>query len=454
MASGEDANLALESCRHLFPVPHDRPSQSSSSPELCASTDYQIRLQAGAHRDLVIELRAALHSISKNGKEVVKENVRLNVDGQEKRVNIRVMSLGGSVIGENNQLVLFEARPDISKLATDETILSDSAESLVIELSGRNQELDRELSSTREYMQSIIEEQEGTNEEIRSANEEIQSTNEELQSTNEELETAKEELQSANEELATVNEELETRNYELSQVNDDLTNLLSSVNLPILMLGSDLRIRQFTPPAESLLNLISSDLGRPIGNIKPNIVLPDLEQMALQIIDRIETRVIEARDNSGHWYSVRMRPYKTQDKRIDGVVITFIEIDSQKDLQRLEDILYQERRLSTIVRDSSDAITLQDLDGNILAWNPAAEKIYGYTEEEALAMNTKQLVFDENLPALNEMLDAARSGIDTPPLKLKKRTRDGEGINIWLVTSLLVDAEGKPKGLATTEKLL
>lgn len=418
------------------------------------SGNASLNLYKITHPDLVVELRAALHSIGKNGKEILKENVRLKVDEQEKRVNIRVMPLGGSVIGENNHLVLFEARPDISKLATDENILSDSAESLVKELSARNEELDRELGSTREYMQSIIEEQEGNNEELRSANEEIQSTNEELQSTNEELETAKEELQSANEELATVNEELETRNYELARVNDDLTNLLGSVNLPILMLGSDLRIRQFTPAAESLLNLITSDLGRPIGNIKPNIELPDLEALAMQVVDRIETRSIEACDNSGHWYSVRMRPYKTQDKRIDGVVITFIEIDSEKDLQRLEETLNQQRRLSTIVQDSDDAITLQDLDGNILAWNPAAVKIYGYSEQEAMGMNVKQLVFDENLPTLNNMMDAARRGVNTPPLKLKRRTKDGKGVDIWLIASLLVDAQGKPKGLATTEKLL
>ena len=128
--------------------------------------------------------------------------------------------------------------------------------------------LQRELQTTKEYLQSIIEEQEATNEELKSANEEILSSNEELQSTNEELETAKEELQSTNEELVTVNEQLQNRNAELAQLNDDLANLLTSVNIPIVMLGSDRRIRRFTPLAEKLLNLLPGDVGRPIDDIR------------------------------------------------------------------------------------------------------------------------------------------------------------------------------------------
>ena len=122
----------------------------------------------------------------------------------------------------------------------------------------------------------MIQEQEAINEELKSANEEALSSNEELQSTNEELETAKEELQSTNEELVTVNEQLGNRNFELAQLNDDLTNLLSSVNIPILMLSGDWRIRRFTPQAEILLNLLPGDVGRPIVNLRPNIDVPDL----------------------------------------------------------------------------------------------------------------------------------------------------------------------------------
>lgn len=406
------------------------------------------------HSDLIVELRAGLHAARKSGSEVIRDNLRLKMNDKEKILAIRIIPLGVDSSSRNNMLVMFEPRPDVTRLTPQDALVTGNAESLLQQLTERNGELERELASTREYMQSIIEEQEGTNEELRSANEEIQSTNEELQSINEELETAKEELQSTNEELATVNEELETRNDELAQTNDDLSNLLANVNLPVIMLGADLCIRQFTSPAESLLNLIPTDLGRPIGNIKPNIELPDLEKEVVSIINTIDTRSFESRDKDGHWYSVRMRPYKTQDRHIDGVVITFVEIDSQKDLERLEKNLEQERRLSTIVRDSSDAITMQDFDGNILAWNPAAGRLYGYSEEEALQMNIRQLVFDEDLTILNTLLQSAMTGRSMPAMELKRRRKDGSRANIWLTASVLLDSSGKPQALATTEKLL
>jgi len=111
----------------------------------------------------------------------------------------------------------------------------------------------------------VIEEQDASNEELKSANEEILSSNEELQSTNEELETAKEELQSVNEELTTINEQLQNRNAELTRLNDDVNNLLANANVPMVALSTDLRIRRFTPAAAKLLNVLSTDVGRPIG---------------------------------------------------------------------------------------------------------------------------------------------------------------------------------------------
>src|SRR5439155_14694016 len=187
-----------------------------------------------------------------------------------------------------------------------------------------NKQLNEELDANREYLQSIIEEQRTTNEELRSANEEIQSSNEELQSINEELETAKEELQSTNEELMTVNEELQNRNDELSQLNNDLNNLLGSVNIPIIMLGNDLRIRRFTPMAEKVINLIPTDIGRPITDIKPNLKITDLRQSIARVIETLEIYEHDVEDNNGRCYSMRIRPYRTLENKIDGVVIVFL----------------------------------------------------------------------------------------------------------------------------------
>ncbi len=189
-------------------------------------------------------------------------------------------------------------------------------------------QLQQELGAVREYLQSVIEEHESTNEELKSANEEVLSANEELQSTNEELQTAKEEAQSANEELATVNEELRFRNAELGRVNNDLVNLLSGVGIPIVMVSRDLRIRRFTPPAEKLFNLIPTDVGRPISDIKPNLDVPDLARLIAGVIDSLIPQEGEVKDTEGHTYSLRVRPYVTLDKTIDGASLVLIELDS------------------------------------------------------------------------------------------------------------------------------
>src|SRR5207248_30021 len=164
----------------------------------------------------------------------------------------------------------------------------------------------------------------------KSANEEILSTNEELQSTNEELQTAKEEAQSANEELVTVNEELRHRNAELDRVNNDLVNLLSGVGIPIVLVSRDLRIRRFTPLAEKIFNLIPSDTGRPISDIKPNLRIDDVAQLIARVIDTLTPYDGEVQDRDGRWYSLRVRPYVTLDSKIDGASLVLLDIDSLK----------------------------------------------------------------------------------------------------------------------------
>ena len=184
--------------------------------------------------------------------------------------------------------------------------------------------LEQELAATKEYLQSVIETQEATNEELQSANEEILSSNEELQSTNAELETAKEELQSANEELSTVNDELRSRNAEITQINNDLTNLFASLDVAVIMVGSDLSIRRFTPEAQKFLGLIPADVGRPLLNINPTIGIPDFQALVLQVISLFRPVEREVKGFNGARYFLRILPYRTIENRIDGAVITII----------------------------------------------------------------------------------------------------------------------------------
>jgi two-component system CheB/CheR fusion protein len=183
--------------------------------------------------------------------------------------------------------------------------------------------LEQELVSTRQYLQTIIEE-------LRSTNEEAQSTNEELQSTNQELQTAKEEMQSSNEELNTINGEMQSRNADLAQLNDDLTNLLSSMNMPVVMISRDLRIRRFTPKAEIVLRLIGTDVGRPISDLQPRINVPDLEPILREVLDSLHPFEQEVQDQEGNWHLLRVRPYRTADNRIDGAVIQLVDIGELK----------------------------------------------------------------------------------------------------------------------------
>jgi two-component system CheB/CheR fusion protein len=301
-------------------------------------------------------------------------------------------------------------------------------------------------------MQSIIEGQEASNEELQSANEEIQSANEELQSTNEELETAKEELQSTNEELATINEEHEIRNQELITANNDLSNLLSSVELAIVILREDMSIRRFTPAAKQLLNLIDADVGRPISNIRPNVSIPDLEQRVHQVTSTMVVQSLEVTDKDGHWYVLRLRPYKTLDNRIEGAVMTFVDIDNVKDVERLQKALQQERRLAAVVRDSSDAVTVQDFGGRILTWNRRAAEIYGYSEEEALQLNSAVLIAEKSREQMKNLLQQLQQGKKIPPCESWRRNKDGHEIAMRLTVSLLFDEAGKPAAIAFTEQ--
>ena len=175
-------------------------------------------------------------------------------------------------------------------------------------------------------MQSVIETQEATNEELQSANEEILSSNEELQSTNEELETAKEELQSANEELTTVNDELRGRNLEITQVNTDLTNLFGSIEIAVVMIGSDLTVRRFTPEAQKFLGLISTDVGRPLLNIHPSVEILDFEALVKDVLSTLKPINKELMDRNKNRYLVRILPCRTLENKIDGAVMTIIPV--------------------------------------------------------------------------------------------------------------------------------
>ena len=272
-------------------------------------------------------------------------------------------------------------------------------------------ELRRELTAAREQHQLISEQHDAANEELKAASEEVLSSNEELQSTNEELETAKEELQSVNEELTTVNEQLQNRNQDLTRLNDDSTNLLGSGNVPMVVLGIDLRLRRFTLAAGKVLNLHSADVGRPIGDLRLSVDVPDLEPMLLDVIASVQIKEREVRDRDGRWHALRIHPYRSANHKIDGAVMVLADIDEIKRAQvRIEEAGDYARAIVESVREPLVILTA-DLRVN------SANRSFYQTFQVAPEETENQFLYDLggwrwDAPLLRSLLkDMLQSGL-------------------------------------------
>jgi two-component system CheB/CheR fusion protein len=306
--------------------------------------------------------------------------------------------------------------------------------------------LEQELQAKEEYLQTAIEEMETANEELKSTNEELQSVNEELQSTNEELETSKEELQSVNEELSTVNAELQQRVTELSRANNDMNNLLAGTGVGTIFVDHQLRIQRFTPTVTELIHLIPTDIGRPVGHITANLARYDHLVADVQaVLDNLAPKEIEVQTPTGDWYMLGIRPYRTLENVIEGAVITFVDITRVKKAEELQ-------RLAAVVRDAHDAITLQDLQGRVLAWNPAAEKLYGWSETEALALNGRDRIPQELHAQEMEVIKQLSQAEVLEPYRTRRLTKDGRTVAIWLTATALINEDGVVYAVATTER--
>jgi two-component system, chemotaxis family, CheB/CheR fusion protein len=361
---------------------------------------------------LIYGLRTAVNAARKTRAPARQDGLHIRTGQKSQTVAIEVIPLTG--LSRPYYLVLFEESAGKSQAAEPPAKRTakagagkDGAELLVLQ---------QELQASREYMQSIIQELEAANEELQSANEEILSSNEELQSTNEELDTAKEELQSTNEELNTLNEELHGRNEEMSRINSDLINLVASVQIAIVIVSTDLRIRRFTPMAEKILNLIPADLDRAIGQINPNINCPDIEPLIVECMDSVSMVEREVQDRQGRWYSLRIRPYKTIDNKIDGAVLALFDID----------ILKRSERKAMLARDfaesvlhfTSQPIAVTDPSFEIRQANTAFGALFALSPEDLRGRPLLDLVTGTSMATWN---GPHRIGAMLPPLTATPR---------------------------------
>lgn len=516
-----------------------------------------------ARNGLSVELRTLIGKARKQGRMARKDGVPFENQGQKRVLNILV-----SPLGENNPnepgyfLILFE---DVTPrwIADDNSSVHskrrETLESVELE------RLRRELADVQSALRAAIESEDSIKEEFQTANEEILSGNEELQSTNEELETSKEELQSANEELNTLNAELRQKNSELQELSSDVSNLLHSTRIPVVMLDRELRIRRVTPMADQLLKVVPSDIGRQIADIRLNVDVPDLDAIIASVLQTLQPAEREVRNLDGRWHNLAILPYRTQDDRIEGVVLALHDIDSikraseqlresaeffravmdtvmdplvvldsdlrviaanqlffgsfklspeevlnhlfyrlgngvwnipelQSQLQdvlsggriirglpierdfenighrimllnarllastadakpsvlvALEDITDRKRaeedmaRLAAIVETSDDAIIRKTLDGTIETWNVGAERLFGYTQQEAIGQSVTLLVPPDRIDEEPKILERIRRGEHVDHYESVRRRKDGTLLHVSLSISPIVDKEGK-----------
>ncbi|WP_094228780.1 chemotaxis protein CheB [Methanolobus psychrotolerans] len=374
-------------------------------------------------------------------KQVVHSGIRVKTNGDFTTVDLKVQPVE-EAIDKKLYLVIFDVPPEPNPNQREKENSMNEEQGVAESADGEESvsALKEELRTMEEYLRAVNEELEVSNEELRSSNEEMQSMNEELQSTNEELETSREELQSLNEELSTVNAELQSKVAELSEANEDMNNLLARTGVGIIFVNNQLLIQRFTPAATKVINLIPTDVGRPLEHTVSNLLeynmIPDIQA----VLDTLVPREIESHTHDGELYIVRIQPYRTLKNSIEGAVITFM-----KQTEALN-------RLATVVRDSGDAITLQDMEGRILAWNPMAEQMYGWSETEALTMNVSRIVPENKKNEALALLKTLVQAEVPKPCRIKRLTKDGRIVDVWMTATPLVNADGKVYSIATTER--
>ncbi|MGD0133877.1 MAG: chemotaxis protein CheB [Bryobacteraceae bacterium] len=336
-----------------------------------------------ARQGLAIELRSAIHQAKKAGGPIRKAGVRVRSDSGDTEVTLEVTPVIDKSAPHSAKdpyyLVLFDTSPRENARGRVRKGKAGQKAKSGARSDGEFATLRGELAGAQDDLRSIIEEQEATNEELQSANEEILSSNEEFQSTNEELETAREELQATNEELITVNEELQNRNTELAKANSDLTNLIESVDVVFVMLDNNLRIRRFTSAAQKVLSLIPSDVGRPLGDIKPKIQVADLPLLIQDAISGMHHYEQTVRDFSGRSYVMKIRPCTTTEGKIDGAILTLTDVEA---LLRSQDIRQSlETSLRSLLDEPHDLLLAVSPEGQPLFLKPGVhQSIFDYLE--------------------------------------------------------------------------
>ncbi len=397
-------------------------------------------LMAMARQGLQTRVRAACYRAIQQGQRVIDDEARVRRESGYVPCTISVRPLDQPKQAEGLLLVTFQHRTEAPVSLTHERPESEAGDV------GLVKQLEFELKATREDLQGTIEELESSNEELKVSNEEAMSMNEEMQSANEELETSKEEMQSLNEELSSLNQQLMDKVDDLDQANNDITNLLNSSEVATVFLDTELRIKRFTQPTEKLLNLLAGDVGRPFVDFATRYHDANLLDDCRRVLETLRAIEKEVRTDNQRIYLRRILPYRTEENRIDGVIIMLVDITERVAAEA------RSRLLATLLSNSNDAVTVQDFDGRITVWNHGAEQMYGYDEAEALQMNIRDTVPEDRRTETLQLTERIAKGENIQSFETTRLTRDGRLLDVWLTITPVIDESGERVGLSTTER--
>ncbi|MFA6455201.1 MAG: chemotaxis protein CheB [Bacteroidota bacterium] len=357
--------------------------------------------RGGLKQELPVLVRKAIST----KKPVTVEGIKIKLSGTSELITLTVKPITEPAEMSGSLLIIFEEiLPQKKAVMPKSTHYEKKSEKII-------KELEHELKSTKENLRSAVEELETSNEELKSSNEEMQSTNEEMQSSNEELETSKEELQSLNEELITVNTELQNKNDELSVVNSDMKNLLDSNEIPTIFLDNNLCIKRFTQHAVKVVNLISSDVGRPIDHLAAKFKYDKLVEDAREVLRTLVFKQMELQTNDALWYQMRIMPYRTTSNVIDGVVITFSDIQKLKETAEAIAVLSKEIQLAreyaeSIIDTVRESLIILDKDLKVISANRSFYKMFNSVSERTVGKYIYDLDDKKwDLPQLRVLLE-------------------------------------------------
>jgi two-component system CheB/CheR fusion protein len=390
-----------------------------------------------AEASLRMHLRIAIRKAVTTGKKVVREDMAVNLGDATQRLRLTVRPQPGITKEQMLYMIVLEERTGPLEEPREKAPKGQPA---------TLQQLKNELRRTRAELGETTERFEFANADLAAANEEMQASNEELRSVNEALQTNQEELRSVNEELDTVNNELQHRVEELDLAKSDLQNFISSTDTALVFVDTHLRVRRYTPAGARIFHFIDRDLGRPLSDFALRFVNMDLTAELNEVMRSLAPVERQVRTVEGNvWFLLRILPYRSVENVIKGAVITITDITELKNIE-------SDRRLATVVKDSNDAILVLDLNGKIIGWNRGATSMYGYPESEALRTNVFAIVPEEAQVQTQDFIERIKRGEEITSLEVKRQTKDGRLLDVWLTITKLVDDKGGPVAVATTER--